>query len=315
MQGKAGSFRSIDAGDAALLKVGAADGATLALYRLTNSADGPPLLCGHATGMAAGSYLPWLRMLGARARVYAFDSRGHGASEGDAASVTIDMLARDLQAVAEAVCRDAAASSLFYAAHSISGVAALHLGAALGIAPWRDLILFEPPVMVGEAHPRHAFARADTLARAERTERRRPSWPSREEYRERLRRGGVFARFRPDMLDAHVAATLKPDGAGGFRLACDPAAEGAYFRSVRSTAVWDRLPQFPMPARFVGGDPDLPDPGAEQARWVTAAAPDIAARVPGARFAMLADCDHMMICERPEACRDLVFAMIDDAGG
>jgi pimeloyl-ACP methyl ester carboxylesterase len=313
--GPARSFRSIPAGDAALLKVGAADGATLALYRLTNSADGPPLLCGHATGMAAGSYLPWLRMLGTRARVYAFDSRGHGGSGGDAESVTIDTLARDLKAVAEAACRDAKASSLFYAAHSISGVAALHLGAALGIAPWRDLILFEPPVMVGEAHPRHAFARADTLARAERTERRRPSWPSRAEYRERLSRGGVFARFRPDMLDAHVAATLEPDGANGFRLACDPAVEGAYFRSVRSSAVWHGLPRFPMPARFVGGDPDLPDPGAEQARWVTMAAPDIAARVPGARFIKLGGCDHMMVCERPDACRDLVFAMIDEAGG
>jgi pimeloyl-ACP methyl ester carboxylesterase len=312
VRGRAFSFRSIPPGDADLQKVAAADGAALALYRLTKSADGPPLLCGHATGMAAGSYLPWLRMLGAHARVYAFDSRGHGGSEGDAASVTIDALARDLQAVAEAVCRDAKASSLFYAAHSISGVAALHLGATLGVAPWRDLILFEPPVMVGEAHPRYAFARADTLARAERTERRRPSWPSREEYRERLRRGGVFARFRPDMLDAHVAATLEPDGAVGFRLACDPAVEGAYFRSVRSSVVWDRLPRFPMPARFVGGDPGLPDPGAEQARWVTMAAPDIAARVPGARFTGLSDCDHMMICERPDACRDLVVAMIDE---
>ena len=316
MAGAHDLFRSIPAGEAELLPVTGADGARLALYRVTGGAGDrgrPPLLCGHATGMAAGSYLPWFRMLSERVRVYAFDARGHGGSEGDGASVTLEALARDLLAAAEAACRDAKTDSLFYAAHSISGVAALHLGTALGATPWRDLILFEPPVMVGAAHPRHAHALADTLARAERTERRRPSWPSHAAYRDRLQSGGVFARFRPDMLDAHVQATLRPDGAGGFRLACDPAVEGAFFRSVRSTEVWDSLPAFPLPARFVGGDPGQPDPGSEQARWVTAAAPDIAARVPSARFGMLGGCGHMMICERPDACRDLVFAMVGEA--
>lgn len=85
------------------MSVSGADGARLALYRMTGAANGgPPLLCGHATGMAAGSYLPWFRMLSERVRVYAFDARGHGGSEGGAASVTLEMLARDLLAVAEA---------------------------------------------------------------------------------------------------------------------------------------------------------------------------------------------------------------------
>lgn len=287
----------------------------LAVYRLTSgNNNGPALLCGHATGMAAGSYLPWLRMLSTRARVYAFDARGHGGSAGDAASVTMDMLARDLLAVAQAVQADAKTAPLFYVAHSISGVAALHLGAGLGETPWRDLILFEPPVMVGKEHPGHAAAMADTLGRAERTARRRAVWPSREAFRDLLQSRGVFARFRPDMLDAHVHATLRPDADGGFCLACDPAVESAFFRSVPLSGVWDELPRFPLPARFVGGDPALADPGSEQARWVTTAAPAIAARVPGARFSTVQDADHMMICERPEVCRDLVFAMLDDAG-
>ena len=314
MDAPSDSFRSIPAADAALFHVAAADGAALAVYRLTGSADGPALLCGHATGMAAGSYLPWLRMLSTRARVYAFDARGHGGSAGEAASVTLDALAYDLLAVADAVRGDAQAKFLFYVAHSISGVAALQLGAAHGKAPWRDLILFEPPVMVGREHSAHAAAMADTLARAERTARRRAAWPSQAAFLDLLRSRGVFARFRPDMLEAHVRATLRPAAGGGFRLACDPLVESAFFRSVRSSGLWDRLPRFPLPARFVSGDPELADPGAEQARWVTTAASDIAARVPGSRFSMVEGTDHMMICERPEACRDLVFAMLDEAG-
>ena len=311
--GSPDGFRSIPAADADLLPVDAPDGARLALYRLKSESNGPALLWGHATGMAAGSYLPWLRMLATRLRVYAFDARGHGGSDGGPGSVTLDALATDLLSVARTVCCDAAADAPFYAAHSIAGVAALHLGTALGQAPWRGLILFEPPVMLGKEHPGYASAFTDTQARAERTARRRAAWPSQAAFHDLLRSRGVFARFCPDMLKAHVQATLRPHGAGGFRLACDPAVESAFFRSVPPSGLWERLPRFPLPARFVGGDPALADPGAEQARWVTTAAADIAARVPGSRFGIVPGCDHMMVCERPDLCRDLVFAMVDAA--
>lgn len=314
-------FRSISADDADFIPVAGGNGARLALYRIKSKATGPVLLVGHATGMAAGSYLPLLKMLGEDLRVYAFDARGHGGSdcgpgldaETAVATVTLDALALDLRAVAAAVRRDSGADSLFYAAHSISGVAALHLGTAHGHVPWRDLILFEPPVMVGPEHPLHDFAVDDTTNRAAATARRRADWASRETFRERLGSRGVFARFRPDMLTAHVNATLRPTTDGGFRLACDPAIECAFFLSVPKCNVWDRMPDFPMPAHFVGGDPALADPGSAQARWVTLAAPDIAARVPGSRFTVVEKTDHMMVCERPDICRDLIAAMVGEA--
>lgn len=324
-----GPFRSIPAAEADLLPVAGVGGATLHLHRLKGAPTaGPVLLCGHATGMAAGSYLPLLRMLAERLRVYAFDMRGHGGSdcgagldaEAAAATVTLDALARDLHAVADRVRDDAGTDAVFYAAHSISGVAALHLGSApKGTADrharWRDLILFEPPVMVGPEHPMHEFAKADTIRRAEGTARRRPDWESPALFYDKMKTRGVFQRFRPEMLRAHVNATLRPKPGGGYTLACDPRVESAFFASVPESGVWDRLPDFAMPARFVGGDPDMPDPDAAQARWVTLAAPDIAARVPGSRFTVVAETDHMMMCERPDACRDLIFAMIEEGAG
>jgi len=80
--------------------------------------------------------------------------------------------------VAARVCADAGTDRLFYAAHSISGVAALHLGTAHGHAPWRDLILFEPPVMIGAEHPLHALSKSDTIKRSQGTARRRADWDS-----------------------------------------------------------------------------------------------------------------------------------------
>ena len=91
--------------------------------------------------------------------------------------------------------------------------------------------------------------------------------------------------------------------------------EAAFFRSVHNTLVWDGLPEFPFPARFVGGDPAIPDPGTSAARWVTAVAGDVAARVSCSRFTVVPNTGHMMVCERPDRCRDLVFDMIyADAG-
>jgi hypothetical protein len=106
---------------------------------------------------------------------------------------------------------------------------------------------------------------------------------------------------------------LRPIPDGGFRLACDPAVECAFFLSVPKSGVWDRMPSFPLPARFVGGDPALADPGSAQARWVTLAAPDIAARVPGSRFTAVGNTDHMMVCERPDLCRGLILAMVEES--
>jgi len=319
------SFRSIPAADADRWPVTGVNGARLHLHRLKGAATGgPALLMGHATGMAAGTYLPLLRLLAGRLRTYAYDARGHGGSDcgpgldaaGAAATVTMDALALalDLRAVAERVREDARTESVFYVAHSIAGVAALHLGTAHGYTPWRGLTLFEPPVTVGPEHPLHAAFKADTLNRSATAARRRADWDSPAVFHDMLKTRGIFQRFRSDMLEAHVAATLRPAPGGRFRLACEPLVESAFFASVPESGVWDRLPDFPLPARFVGGDPSLPDPGGPQARWITLVAPDIAARVPGARFTMLAGTDHMMVCERPEACRDLILAMVDEAG-
>ncbi|MDH3702557.1 MAG: alpha/beta hydrolase [Alphaproteobacteria bacterium] len=309
--------RSIPENKAERFFVPAAGGINLSVYRLTGpaaSGPGPVLLCGHATGMAAGSYLPWFEMLAHRAVLYAFDARGHGGSDTPPdpldASVTLDTQADDLAAVTDAVCRRENGAPVYYAAHSISGAAALHLGIRDGAVPWAGMTLFEPPIMIGRDHQRHPDAMENSAERAQLTERRRARWQSPAAFADKLATHGAFSKFDPAMLAAHCEATLRPDG-DEFELACAPRVEAAFFRSVHNTRVWDGLPKFPFPARFVGGDPEIPDPGTGAARWVTAVAGDVAARVRGSRFTVVPDSGHMMVCERPDRCRDLVFDMID----
>ena len=305
--------RSIPEAKADRFFVPGAGGVALSVYRLTSSGPGPVLLCGHATGMAAGSYLPWFEMLARCAVVYAFDARGHGGSDTPPepldTSVTLDTQADDLAAVTDAICRRENGAPVFYAAHSISGAAALHLGNRERAVPWIGMTLFEPPIMIGPDHPRHRDAMENSAERAQLTERRRARWRSPTDFAGKLATHGAFSKFDPEMLAAHCQATLRPAG-DDYVLACAPRVEAAFFRSVHNTRVWDGLPDFPFPAHFVGGDPSVPDPGTTSARWVTAVAGDVAARVSGSRFTVVPNSGHMMVCERPDACRDLVFDMI-----
>src|SRR3546814_18716224 len=103
-------------------------------YRLHRPESGPALLVGHATGLAAGSYLPWLDMLGVRARVFAYDTRGHGGSalpdEQQAAPdrmFTLERFARALASFSAAVRYTLGATTLSFSSPSATVGAALDL--------------------------------------------------------------------------------------------------------------------------------------------------------------------------------------------
>ncbi len=294
--------------DAAHFFVATADGASVPVYALGGPRDAPALLVGHANGLAAGSYGPWLAALAADLRVFAYDARGHGGAawpDGPLEAVFhVDRFADELARVAASVAARLDGRRLYLAGHSLGAASALRLAARGGILPWTAALLFEPPVFpdAGSAHITEAMAKQTPLI--ERSARRRADWASPEALAALLGARGVFQRFRPDLLAAHCRATLRPLPLpqGGYTLACPPAVESMIFLSHRIADTWQRLPAIAAPMHFVGGDPALPGRG-----WVSAVLPEMAARVPGARFTMLAGADHMMIFEQPERCRELVL--------
>src|SRR6185437_6595169 len=174
-----------------------------------------------ANGMAAGSYGPWLRRLAARARVYAFDARGHGGSrwpEGPVEQVfSVDCMADDLAAVTDAVAAHAGGGAIAYAGHSLGGASALRLAARRRAPDWRAAVIFEPPIFPPPASPLHAAATEKQIRLVAGTEKRRVLWPSPDALAERLKGRGMFARFDAAMLDAHCRATLRPAAEGGYR--------------------------------------------------------------------------------------------------
>lgn len=297
-------FLSLPAADD-VFWVEVAGGIRLPVYRLAGPRGAPALLFGHANGMAAGSYEPWLRALAQDATVFAFDSRGHGGAEGPTEPVetlfAVDRVADDLAQVARAVLDRLAGTPLLFAGHSLNAAAALSL-AAHGRAPeWHGMVLFEPPIFPTPDAPGFAAALEQQNRIILAAERRRPDWSSPEGFRARLEGSGPFAGFDPAMLRAHSRATLRPKPDGGFTLCCPPAVEAHIYRATRDADTWVHLPEIDRPVHLVSGDPTLPDHD-----WVTGAIADIAGRLPDATLDAVADAGHMMICERPQACRALV---------
>ena len=288
------------------------DGAVLPVYAIGGPTDAPAVLVGHANGLAAGSYGPWLRALAADVEVFAYDARGHGGAswpDGPLEQVFhVDRFADELAAVAAAVAARLGGRRLYFAGHSLGAASALRLAARGGALPWAAALLFEPPVFPDPHSPHFAEAAAKQTPLVERSARRRADWPSPEAFAALLGARGAFQRFRPDLLAAHCHATLRPLPQGGYTLACPPAVESMIFRNHRIADTWQRLPTIQAPLHFVGGDPDLPERG-----WVSAVLPEMAARISGARLTQLDGASHMMIPEQPERCRQLVLDGIADA--
>lgn len=300
-------FRSVSEADA-VFDVGTDDGASLPVYRLNGPERAGSLLFGHANGMAAGSYGPWLKLLARGVSVFAFDARGHGGShwpEGPLEDVfSVDRMAGDLAIVARAVQSQIGGGPLAYAGHSLGGASALRLAAKGGAGLFRALVIFEPPV----CPPPGARSYAEAIEKQTRlvtgTLKRRVHWPSIEAFRERLEGRGLYRRFDPAMLAAHCRATLRPAPVG-YDLCCPPAVESWIYKSHAEADTWSLLPRIGAPVDLIGGDPDVPDND-----WVSSALAEMAAVIPNVRFTRVPGAGHQLIAEKPELCAEMLLERI-----
>jgi pimeloyl-ACP methyl ester carboxylesterase len=290
-------------------EVEASDGARLPVYEAGGAARAPALLVGHANGLAAGSYGPWLRSLARDFRVFAFDARGHGGStwpEGPLETVfSVDRLAEDLAEIVAVLRARLGDLPLHYAGHSLAAAAAVRL-AARGIdLPLDRITLFEPPIFPPKDAPNYPEAAEQQEKLIRGATRRQARWESPEALFEYLHTRGVFRSFVPEMLKAHCRATLRPEGKGSCVLCCPPAVESTIFVVHRDADTWRRLPRIRQPIHLVSGDARAADRD-----WVSGAMAGIAARIPGADRVELPSTGHMMIFQKPDACRDLLLRAV-----
>jgi pimeloyl-ACP methyl ester carboxylesterase len=126
--------------EVALQKVLSKDGTAIACHL---SGNGPPLVLVHGTGGTYSRWAPVLPALEKNFTVYAIERRGRGESS-DAADYAIEREFEDVAAVVDAV-----EEPVNLLGHSYGGICALE--AALLTGNIRNLVLYEPPIPIGDA--------------------------------------------------------------------------------------------------------------------------------------------------------------------
>jgi pimeloyl-ACP methyl ester carboxylesterase len=272
------------------------DGVGIATYDL--GGDGPPLLLAHATGFHAMVWLPLASQLRRRFHCYAFDLRGHGASDKDP-SGTYDWHGFALDTVA--VLDDLGLGRALAVGHSCGG-AALLLAEEADPGRFGSLYCWEP-VVPNAFDPVHALA-GKTLAPSAR--RRREVFASRDDAYANYTSKPPFSSFDPAAVRAYVDYGFEDLGDGTVRLRCRGEDEARIYEAAARNGVWSALDRVAAPTTLACGGPD-----AHFGKDVIAT---IAARMPHARTELFPELNHFGPLQRPGTVAASIIAALGQAG-
>lgn len=240
----------------------------------------PPLVLVNSLGTDHALWDPVLPRLAEHFRVIRMDKRGHGASDAPPGEYTIEGLARDVLAVA-----DAAGVPVFdYCGISIGGMIGQWLGIHAGHR-LRRLVLCNTSGRIDPA------PQVDRIAK--------------------VKAGGmaavvdlVLGRFFTERFRERGTAHLH--SVRSTLLALDPVGYAGCCAAVRDHDLLARLPQVAVPTTVVVGRHDVSTP--------PAMGEAIAAAIPGARLVRL-DCAHITHSEDPSAFLAMLFDALEPQRG
>ena len=285
-------------------------------YQLHDAPENAPaLIWAHANGFNAGCYRPLLARLSAHFQVFAYDARGHGASDKPMDNLEHDFamvrFAEDLSnltvQVRQRIGADGSGRPLHFASHSLGGLAAVLLEAELGQAPFDSLTLFEPPIYPPAGHPERdaALAHAPNFIRW--AARRKGHFPDRQALRDEVEKIITYQRFAPDMMTAYLEAAVESDGQdneGGLTLRCPGTIESAIYANCPDSGIFEQSASVITRARIFATDQDvLP----ELHSWAPGTMASIAENMVNGEARIMPGCLHLMAQEDPGACANAII--------
>jgi pimeloyl-ACP methyl ester carboxylesterase len=273
------------------MHVPVAPGLSIVLHDL--GGDGEPLLLAHATGFHGIVWRPFAAELADRCHSWALDFRGHGDSSLPAgAEISWEGFADDVLAAVDAI---APPGPMLGVGHSKGG-AALLTAEIRRPGTFRALWLFEPIVFPPVARD------AGTNPLSEGARRRRADFSSRQAAIDNYASKPPLHALRADVLEAYVEHGFS-DVPGGVTLKCRPEVEAATYRAGPALRTWDRLGEVGCAVTLAAsGDGGFPATNA----------PELAARIPGARLVGYPDLGHFGPLEDPaRLAADVRRALLD----
>lgn len=222
------------------------DGTSIVVRRMSAHAK-RRVIMSHGNGLAINGYeefwsriLPW-------AEVILFDFRNHGVNPPatpSAANNWVNFVA-DMDEVLAAVEERFGPKETYGFFHSMSALTCL-IHASTHDAPWKGLVLFEPPAV-----PSSGQERDDTLSihrdLSARTRKRKTEFQNPEQLSQSFSRLLMFQRMPEQARLQLAAATLRPDGQGAYRLCCPPDFEADTFNVAELRPHWDGFHAIKIP--------------------------------------------------------------------
>ena len=115
-------------------------------------------------------------------------------------------------------------------------------------------------------------------------------------------------RLADDLAAGTAAAQMSLHGAPLHFAGHSPAGvESAVFAAHRDADTWQRLPQVRHRLHLVGGDP-----AAEDRSWVSVSLASVSRQLPAADLVVVPNTGHLMVFQRPDACRGVIFQRLTD---
>lgn len=266
---------------------------------------GPRVVVSHGNGMAIDAYRRFWEPLAERYQVVAFDFRHHGKSSPFEKHIqNWPQFVDDFHRVLNAIEVKLGPAITFGAFHSMSSLTAL-LHASQFPAPWRGLVVFEPPVPPPAGTPSlEAFLQMHKTL-ADGAARRKPAFAGVDDLMRSFEARESFRRMDRSALREFASASLRVNTSTGLlELACHRDFEAETFRLRHLEDAWARVSSVKLPVEVVAGlsGPHESDILASVARAI--------ATEGGFSFSAVPDATHFMQLERPRQCIAIVDSFI-----
>ncbi len=257
--------------------------------------EGPRLVLSHGNGLAIDLYYPFWSLLADDFDLLMYDLRNHGWNEvGPLLSHNIPTIARDQDAILEAIDREYGGKPKAGVFHSVSGTTTLL--SPSNCSGFEALFLFDPPLRKpGVSHEEFDEASIKTATRARR---RGYQFASKEAFVELLGFSPSFRKAVPGLLQLMADTTLRESAGGeGYELICPPEYEAQIIEYGRIFSILVDFAAVACPIKAYGADPTLP-----YSYLPTLDLGDIRE----VDYDFLPDASHFLQLEQPETCAEAV---------
>lgn len=259
----------------------------------------------HGNGFAVDGYRVFWEPLLAQFDVVLFDMRNHGQNPATGADGHhYQQMARDLSTVHERVeARLGVASKAVGVFHSMSSRAAMKNAVEMG-SPYDALVLYDPPSVPPRGHALYEAMRGFELKLVSWAVDRPDRFAAPAELEAAYAEARASAKWLPQARADMAKAVLKEEG-GAYRLSCQRELEASIYLAALTLDLWPKAADLGVPAKLIGADPE------GRGGPPTGPANRALAQEGGYDYLGIEGAGHLLQIERPEACREALFAFLD----